>query len=268
MNQSPRNTVNVAAGILYRDDGAFLLSSRPQGKVYAGFWEFAGGKAESGESIFAALQREFHEELGISITHATPWLTRIHDYEHARVALYFYRIAADSWHGTIHARERQNFCWQQADDVRVSPLLPANEPILTALAIPNQLSGSLKTGFFGYSKMGKRFDVWPWQRMENHHAQIVFAFDERDRIRSLPSGMRVWLAIDHAEQWRWVQDADAVVWRVQNANDAQALLAVLTHGVAVPVLPLADDVLLRQYGAAWLATGAHGLIKNETIAVV
>lgn len=84
-----RRLIEVVAGILYRDQNTFLLSSRPEGKPYAGYWEFAGGKVEAGETLFAALQREFKEELSIQIHAATPWLTRIHDYEHARVHLHF-----------------------------------------------------------------------------------------------------------------------------------------------------------------------------------
>ena len=68
--------INVVAGIVLNQEGDYLLSSRPVGKPYAGYWEFAGGKVEAGESDLAALKREFEEELGIEIHHATPWLNR------------------------------------------------------------------------------------------------------------------------------------------------------------------------------------------------
>src|SRR5690606_28158051 len=57
----------VSAAVLLRGD-EFLLARRPEGKVYAGWWEFPGGKVEAGESFHDALVRELHEELGISIT--------------------------------------------------------------------------------------------------------------------------------------------------------------------------------------------------------
>ena len=44
-----RAVVDVAVGVLIDADGRFLLTSRPAGKVYAGYWEFPGGKLESGE---------------------------------------------------------------------------------------------------------------------------------------------------------------------------------------------------------------------------
>ena len=43
-----RDLVQVAVGVLLREDGAFLLTSRPEGKVYEGYWEFPGGKLEAG----------------------------------------------------------------------------------------------------------------------------------------------------------------------------------------------------------------------------
>ena len=63
-----RPVVEVAVGVLIRPDGDFLLTSRPGGKVYSGYWEFPGGKVEGGESVEQALCRELFEELGIEVT--------------------------------------------------------------------------------------------------------------------------------------------------------------------------------------------------------
>jgi 8-oxo-dGTP diphosphatase len=126
--------VEVVAAVLLREDGRFLLGQRPAGKVYAGYWEFPGGKIEPGESAVAALKRELHEELGIEIERADPWLTREYDYAHAAVRLRFFRVAR--WWGALHARERQRFAWQSPELITVDPLLPANAPILRALRLP------------------------------------------------------------------------------------------------------------------------------------
>ena len=126
--------VEVVAAVLQRDDGRFLLAQRPAGKVYAGYWEFPGGKLEAGESAEQALERELHEELGIDVIQAYPWITRDYDYEHAAVRLRFYRVSR--WSGTLHGRENQQFAWQDTVAQTVSPLLPANGPILRALALP------------------------------------------------------------------------------------------------------------------------------------
>ena len=87
-----RRPVDVAVGVLIDAEGRFLLTSRPEGKVYAGWWEFPGGKLEAGESVEAALRRELHEELGITIGTAEPWNVTLMDYAHARVRLHFCKV--------------------------------------------------------------------------------------------------------------------------------------------------------------------------------
>jgi 8-oxo-dGTP diphosphatase len=72
--------VDVAAAVLIRADGATLLAQRPDGKAYAGYWEFPGGKIEAGEPVAEALRREIREELGVEIEHAYPWITRVFAY--------------------------------------------------------------------------------------------------------------------------------------------------------------------------------------------
>jgi 8-oxo-dGTP diphosphatase len=62
-----RALVQVAVGVLIRSDDSFLLTSRPEGKAYAGFWEFPGGKLEAGETVAQALKRELQEEIGITM---------------------------------------------------------------------------------------------------------------------------------------------------------------------------------------------------------
>ncbi|MHB1333492.1 MAG: Nudix family hydrolase [Sulfuriferula sp.] len=124
----------VAVAVITRADGAFLLASRPPGKPYAGYWEFPGGKVEPGEAVHNALVRELHEELGIEVTHATPWITRYFDYPHALVTLSFFRV--DGWRGEPHAREGQVLNWQAPDHIDVQPVLPANHPVFAALALP------------------------------------------------------------------------------------------------------------------------------------
>ena len=126
--------VDVAAAVIERPDGSFLLAQRPQGKVYAGWWEFPGGKVEAGEPAERALARELHEELGIEAQTAYPWICRVHVYEHATVRLHFFRVTR--WNGEPHPRENQAFVWQRLDALMASPMLPANAPVLAALALP------------------------------------------------------------------------------------------------------------------------------------
>ena len=138
--------VEVAAAVILRAEGReFLLAQRPEGKVYAGYWEFPGGKVEPGESVRAALIRELHEELGITVTHCTPWLTREFTYPHAKVRLNFWQVHA--WTGEIGITaplEHAAVDWQKCGKTAsVSPILPANGPILKALALPRQMCISM-----------------------------------------------------------------------------------------------------------------------------
>lgn len=152
----PRARVEVAAAVILRDDGGFLLGERPAGKVYAGYWEFPGGKIEPGESPLAALGRELHEELGIDVLQAYPWITRDYDYAHAAVRLRFFRVAR--WSGTPHGRESQRFAWQRPGAITVSPMLPANGPILKALALP-PIYGITNAGDAGEAVFRRRLDA-------------------------------------------------------------------------------------------------------------
>jgi len=126
--------IEVAAAVIYNERGEFLLAQRPAGKVYAGYWEFPGGKVETDESAAGALKRELHEELGIDVITAYPWLTRDFDYSHAAVRLRFFRVL--KWSGEPHGKEQQQMAWQSSRNVMVAPLLPANGPILRALELP------------------------------------------------------------------------------------------------------------------------------------
>jgi 8-oxo-dGTP diphosphatase len=127
--------VQVVAAVVVRNDGRFLLAQRPAGKVYAGYWEFPGGKIEPGEEPAAALARELNEELGIEVERAYPWITRHYVYAHAAVDLSFFRVL--EFRGEPHGRENQALAWQSIEHIDVDPILPANGPILAALRLPS-----------------------------------------------------------------------------------------------------------------------------------
>ncbi len=127
--------VEVAAGVIQRADGAFLLAQRPAGKVYAGYWEFPGGKVEPGETVADALARELREEIGIEVAGSFPWITREFSYPHARVRLHFRRVTR--WLNDPAPREAQAIAWQRLDRPMAAPMLPANAPVLAALALPD-----------------------------------------------------------------------------------------------------------------------------------
>ena len=134
-----RVPVDVAVGVLIDSEDRFLLTSRPHGKVYAGYWEFPGGKVEAGESIEQALRRELHEELGITIGAAQAWQIELMDYPHARVRLHFCKVR--EWQGPFEMREGQQMAWQTLPVV-VSPVLPGTLPVLKWFAAERGHSGA------------------------------------------------------------------------------------------------------------------------------
>ena len=142
MSGTEREAVDVAVGVLIDAEGRFLLTSRPAGKVYAGYWEFPGGKLEAGETVEQALRRELHEELGISIGSAHPWQVEVMDYPHARVRLHFCKVHA--WTGEFEMRERQAMAWQTLP-VQVVPVLPGTVPVLAWFAQEQQFGGATHT---------------------------------------------------------------------------------------------------------------------------
>jgi 8-oxo-dGTP diphosphatase len=154
VSETPFTEVVVA--VLTQPDGRVLLARRPPGKVYAGYWEFPGGKVEAGESLAAALARELHEELGIVVTRSCRWITRIFEYPHATVRLNFFRVF--EWQGEPHPHEGQVLSWQRPDAVEVTPLLPANFPILKALSLPPML-GISHAESLGVDSFLARLDV-------------------------------------------------------------------------------------------------------------
>ncbi len=127
--------VRVAAAVILRPDGRVLLAQRPAGKPYEGYWEFPGGKLEPGESPAHALARELHEELGVDVRRAAPWIVQEFVYPHAHVELNFFRVF--DWEGEPHGHDGQALAWQMPGAFDVAPLLPANTRVLAALQLPS-----------------------------------------------------------------------------------------------------------------------------------
>ena len=134
-----RKVVEVAVGVLVRANGDFLLTSRPAGKVYEGYWEFPGGKLEFGESVEQALRRELHEEINITIAAVHPWKVTLVDYPHAVVRLHFCKVF--NWTGELRMREHQLFEWQSLP-VTVQPVLPGAIPVLDWFAEERGMDGA------------------------------------------------------------------------------------------------------------------------------
>ena len=126
-----RLVTEVAVGILIRSNGDFLMTTRPTGKAYAGYWEFPGGKLEANETVVEALRRELLEEIGVTIEDTCVWRASVIDYPHALVRLNFCKVFA--WTGQLQMHESQQFSWQSLP-VQVSPVLAGTLPVLQWLS--------------------------------------------------------------------------------------------------------------------------------------
>jgi 8-oxo-dGTP diphosphatase len=132
-----RPLTEVAVGILQAHDQRVLLTTRPAGKAYAGYWEFPGGKLEAGETVLEALARELHEEINVQIDGGEVLQSDVVDYPHALVRLHFCLVR--SWRGVITMREAQAHAWT-ALPTELTPILPGTVPVLEWL--PARLAGA------------------------------------------------------------------------------------------------------------------------------
>jgi 8-oxo-dGTP diphosphatase len=124
--------VHVAVGIVRNNAGAVLIARRPDGAHQGGLWEFPGGKVEDGEPVVAALGRELHEELGIAVRVAEPWLQVRHAYPDKSVLLDVWRVTA--YRGEPHGREGQPLAWVTPAAMTDYIFPAADQPIIAALA--------------------------------------------------------------------------------------------------------------------------------------
>jgi len=125
--------VEVAVAVIQRPDGTFLLAQRPPGKVYAGYWEFPGGKVDDGERPEETLIRELNEELGIAVKEAclAPLTFASHSYAdfHLLMPLYICR----RWEGTVTPTEGQQLAWVKPNRLRDYEMPAADVPLVSHL---------------------------------------------------------------------------------------------------------------------------------------
>ncbi|MDR2093774.1 MAG: Nudix family hydrolase [Azoarcus sp.] len=236
-----RKLVEVAAGVIVREDGRFLLGRRAADTFYPGYWEFPGGKVEAGESPAGALCRELHEELGIGVERFYPWIVRTHEYEHASVMLHFFEVTR--WRGEIRDHVHDDLAWVSADEA-CTPMLPANGPVLKALALPRRM------GITQAAAMG----------IETQLAALSCALAAGLRLvqireAGLPASERRTFA---AETVRRAHAAGA--WVLVN-DDPDLALAVGADGLHLPAARLMAST--SRPGFAWVGASCHDRAELE-----
>ncbi|HEY0295730.1 MAG TPA: Nudix family hydrolase [Bordetella sp.] len=259
---SEHKIIDVAAGLILRDDGQLLLGQRPEGKPWPGWWELPGGKLEPGETVLQALARELFEEIGIRVTQAWPWVTYVHRYPNSTVRLAFCQVTA--WEGEPSGLENQQLRWvdparaladalNQGEDLDPAQpngrVLPATVPPLRWLQLPTTYGISsigapqrlpaflqrLDAALAGGLKLVQfREPGWPQgSQAESLHAALLAV---RERCRA--AGAK--LLVNGAHPASWWREADGVHLRAPDAAALQsrpalpdgALVGVSAHGHA------------------------------------
>lgn len=275
----------VACVVLIDEQGRCLLNSRPEGKVYAGWWEFPGGKLEAMETVEEAARREMKEELGIVVPNTSPWVTLVYDYPHARVRLHFVR--AWQWLGQPRAMEKQTFGFFSAQECP-SPLLEASEPIFKWLQMPKHwlmvknaddalVETTLKERHFdGVILCGNHSEkLTQWRRKAQdlgieeiwvdagasralqQNADGVFV-DEGQTFETV-SHKRFAVKADN-DKWDWIAQSGALfAWVDPSIRVASSAWLRLMSQNSVPLfltnVKINDECLLRPHGAhGWIET--------------
>ena len=125
------STVHVAVGVLLNDNHEVLIAMRPAESHQGGLWEFPGGKVEEGESVEYAVNREFKEELGISVQACTPLIQIRHEYSDKLGMLDVWRI--EKFSGIPQGREGQAIEWRALSKLRAVDFPKANDRIIREL---------------------------------------------------------------------------------------------------------------------------------------
>lgn len=135
MSSSNERPIPVGIGIIHRDNRV-LVRRRPAGTVYAGFWEFPGGKCEPGESPAAATARECLEETGLEVAVGSLRSITTYRYPHGLVELHFFDCTTNN--PAAEPLAETGFVWVRVDELRSRRFPEANNAILDQLAGPHR----------------------------------------------------------------------------------------------------------------------------------
>ena len=123
-------TIEVTAAIIIKD-GQVFATQKGYGE-WQGWWEFPGGKIESGEAPEAALIREIREELNAEIAvgdliHTIEW-----DYPTFHLTMHCYLCTLTS--DNLHLNEHTASAWLTKETLATVKWLPADVILLDTIA--------------------------------------------------------------------------------------------------------------------------------------
>lgn len=128
-----KKRIHIAAGIILNSDAdKIFITLRPAKAHKGGFWEFAGGKVEEGETAHAAVCRELEEEVGITPSDIEPFMSLAHDYPDKAMAFDFFLVKA--FDGEPYGKEGQVGEWVAVSELKNYPFPEANDPVLEKIS--------------------------------------------------------------------------------------------------------------------------------------
>ncbi len=122
-----RKVVQVVAALIW-DADRFMICQRPANKTRAFQWEFVGGKAEEGETLIQALERECMEELGVRIKAEDIFFEVDHDYPDIFIHLTLFNAVIVQ--GEVKKLEHNDIKWITAKEIPDYNFCPADKDIL------------------------------------------------------------------------------------------------------------------------------------------
>ena len=129
--KAPIPHYDIAAGLVFDEQGRLLIQRRPEDKMLGGLWEFPGGKREPGEPLEETCRRELREELGIDVEIDALFDRVSHAYTHFKITMYAFRCHIRA--GTPTSREGQPLRWVPLSELDSYAFPRANRRLLDAL---------------------------------------------------------------------------------------------------------------------------------------
>ena len=123
-------TIHVVAAVIRDAEGRYFATQRGYGE-WKDWWEFPGGKTESGETSVDALKREIREELAADITVGEKLCTIEYDYPQFHLSMECYLCTLASGAPTL--LEHEDARWLSLQELDTVKWLPADQEIIGLL---------------------------------------------------------------------------------------------------------------------------------------